>query len=489
MILIGALLWAIGSEGQVCEDSPLRAAIRRSNAAPIQTSQSIGAIQLGTIQKNSLKIETISVSKLFGIFDHEINLNLSEGITIIFGPNGFGKTVLLTLIDAFFNEDYQTLRIYPFTSLTLVFNTRERLSIFQEKKTRADSDEVDQSDRVRLTFQYWDKWGAPDAFEVPSTTSRKASNIEKPTVDELLGKQIGRRLSSSNDPIAEGDLSKAVEPDWLKAIRAAIPVHFIETERLQARMVRRRPNGLRPSLSTVRAVERYSQQLAAAIQKTLTEYASLSDQLDRAFPKKLVSTQQPSYRTRAQIEAALAKLDARRSELMRAGLLDQTIPSELEIGPGLDDARLSVLGLYLDDIEEKFRVFDRIASKIDFLKKVVSERFLYKQLTINKEKGMVFETISGTKLPLTSLSSGEQHELILLYRLLFEVSPNSLVLIDEPEMSLHIAWQELFLRDLSTITRLSDFDVIVATHSPEIISDRWDLTLELKRPAAGEANT
>jgi predicted ATP-binding protein involved in virulence len=61
------------------------------------------------------------------------------------------------------------------------------------------------------------------------------------------------------------------------------------------------------------------------------------------------------------------------------------------------------------------------------------------------------------------------------------------VLIDEPEMSLHVAWQQLFVRHLAAIVRLSKFDSIIATHSPQIISDRWDLTVELGRPN-GEAN-
>jgi predicted ATP-binding protein involved in virulence len=85
-------------------------------------------------------------------------------------------------------------------------------------------------------------------------------------------------------------------------------------------------------------------------------------------------------------------------------------------------------------------------------------------------------------LPVTSLSSGEQHELVLLYELLFKVNPDSLILIDEPELSLHIAWQQQFLQDLQKITQLASFDVLIATHSPQIIHDRWDLTVELKGP-------
>ncbi|MCK5719976.1 MAG: AAA family ATPase, partial [Thiomargarita sp.] len=53
-------------------------------------------------------------------------------------------------------------------------------------------------------------------------------------------------------------------------------------------------------------------------------------------------------------------------------------------------------------------------------------------------------------------------------------------LIDEPEISLHVAWQVEFLGDMKDIINLREFDVIISTHSPQIIDDRWDLTVELK---------
>jgi hypothetical protein len=47
-----------------------------------------------------------------------------------------------------------------------------------------------------------------------------------------------------------------------------------------------------------------------------------------------------------------------------------------------------------------------------------------------------------------------------------EQRPPSLVLIDEPEISLHVKWQEMLL---PAITKLNPtVQIIVATHSPEI---------------------
>ena len=106
-------------------------------------------------------------------------------------------------------------------------------------------------------------------------------------------------------------------------------------------------------------------------------------------------------------------------------------------------------------------------------------------MSINKEKGFVFTSTVVADEPIlapASLSSGEQHELVLLYELLFKVKKDSLILIDEPEISLHIAWQRQFLKDLSGMVELSRFDVLTATHSPAVIGNRWDLTVELKGP-------
>ena len=148
----------------------------------------------------------------------------------------------------------------------------------------------------------------------------------------------------------------------------------------------------------------------------------------------------------------------------------------------IDKSNTNVLSVYIKDVKQKLSVFDELTEKIDLLIKIINNRFLHKKLSINKTDGFIFKTTEGKIIPPTSLSSGEQHELVLLYEMLFKVKPNSLILIDEPEISLHVAWQQEFLKDLQEITRLVGFDVLIATHSPQIINDRWDLTVELKGP-------
>lgn len=68
--------------------------------------------------------------------------------------------------------------------------------------------------------------------------------------------------------------------------------------------------------------------------------------------------------------------------------------------------------------------------------------------------------------------------------MLFAAAPGSLVLIDEPEISLHAAWKHSFVDDVSRIARLNDLQVVLATHSTAIINGKWDLVRELTLPFA-----
>ena len=68
----------------------------------------------------------------------------------------------------------------------------------------------------------------------------------------------------------------------------------------------------------------------------------------------------------------------------------------------------------------------------------------------------------------------------LFFDLIFKIEKNSHLLIDEPEISLHIAWQKLFMKDLEEIANLKNLKITVATHSPQIINNMWDMQIDLK---------
>jgi predicted ATP-binding protein involved in virulence len=142
-----------------------------------------------------------------------------------------------------------------------------------------------------------------------------------------------------------------------------------------------------------------------------------------------------------------------------------------------------VLWHYLSDVQTKLAVFDPLLAKVEVFNGIVNTHFLFKSFKVDKTTGFAFQSETGDTVPMRTLSSGEQHELVLAYDLLFKVTPNSLILIDEPELSLHVTWQHLFLDDLDSISKLTNLDFLVATHSPAIIHKRRALMVTLgKRP-------
>jgi predicted ATP-binding protein involved in virulence len=145
----------------------------------------------------------------------------------------------------------------------------------------------------------------------------------------------------------------------------------------------------------------------------------------------------------------------------------------------LDHAQETVMSLYVRDTEAKLGVFSDLSLRVQLLLDNVNEKFINKRLRVDQREGLIAETIDKKPLKLNELSSGEQHEVVLLYHLLFSVRPNTLVLIDEPELSLHLVWQKRFLNDLLEIAKTANFDALVATHSPFIASDRNDLMIDL----------
>ncbi len=75
------------------------------------------------------------------------------------------------------------------------------------------------------------------------------------------------------------------------------------------------------------------------------------------------------------------------------------------------------------------------------------------------------------------LSSGERHLLTFLATILLLGEMKDIILLDEPEISLDIEWQEKLL---STISKLApDSQIIVASHSPSIMGDYFDESVEI----------
>jgi predicted ATP-binding protein involved in virulence len=437
-----------------------------------------------------MRVRSISVRKLFGRFDHTIPLNQGERITIIHGPNGYGKTALLRLVHAVFHLEVDEMRAIPFESLRVDLDDGAHLQI--DWKTLSSNSRA-AIYRIRVGEDLLSEfvWGTKEQnfVDVASYADRyvraRQESSRPPSTRDLLAFLKDRRKS------VEDFVFQKV---WLHHV----PVHVISVHRLltptrkghaqQVLGVRAGQPGEGREETFERTVLVYSDELRDAVGSIKAEYAGKSQQLDSAFPMRAMEAMNAPPVPEHELKRKFEDLDQQRRWLDSLGILPSADTQVSMPGSVGDDAARKVLWLYACDVEDKLAVFNELADRVSLLQEIINQRFQFKRLKLDGERGFVFESDTGQELPPTALSSGEQHQLIMAYECLFRIDEDALLLIDEPELSLHVSWQVEFLHDLQRIIEIAKFDVLIATHSPQIIHDRWDLTVELQPPSEPPAS-
>lgn len=118
-------------------------------------------------------------------------------------------------------------------------------------------------------------------------------------------------------------------------------------------------------------------------------------------------------------------------------------------------------------------IFANKFSKVNIFKKEINALFKDEGKTFDIEKsGELTVKYHGEILPISTLSSGEKQLLIILVKVLNSALKNpSIIIMDEPEISLHVSWQQQLI---STIRKISpQSQIIIVSHSPAVVMKNW----------------
>lgn len=115
------------------------------------------------------------------------------------------------------------------------------------------------------------------------------------------------------------------------------------------------------------------------------------------------------------------------------------------------------------------------------LTNVINDLFHECNKTVHFDKGsLTIESNSnGESIAFNKLSSGERQLLYILLKSANTSEDDTVLLMDEPEISLHLSWQEKLITSIKKIN--TKCQLIIVTHSPAIIMKGWlDSYIDIK---------
>jgi ABC-type lipoprotein export system ATPase subunit len=414
--------------------------------------------------------------ELVGLFGwRDISFELARGEpTLLTGANGTGKSTVLRTIHAVGSGNWLELHQMPFASLRLDFHDMPRLTIHRDdryltvvrgkRRWRLDSQELALDDPRGLRYRI--------SHEMYEGTYITAADIDQQLFLERQS-DVRRYLSM---------LIEREGADWVLGIPAELPVQFITDQRLVVQDApSARPQRV-PDRAAIRyVVDEYARDLARRVSDGLSQYGAHSQNLDRGFPERVVEAMASSAPADGlDLPALLEQVARERKALQEVALLEQA-----EVPTHFDERRLEdpgvrpVIQVFAETTLAKFATLTSLRRRLEVFVDFLNQHYVGKRIRIDREKGFVLELEDGSLLQPSDLSSGEQQMLVLAYQVLFRTEPGTLILVDEPELSLHVLWQSTLIDDLTTMGRAQNLSFILATHSPSLISSREDLRRSL----------
>ncbi len=430
-----------------------------------------------------MELRKLIINGLFGHFNHVVKFK-DGNITIITAPNGYGKTVCLKVIDSIFNRKLSFLCDLQFTLIEL--HTSEGLLTISKNMEETPStillghSDVDEKHEYQRDYDFTrNKNISINGIEhhIPFMHRISPREWEDHRTEEIY--TLDEALEKFAEYLPDEFTAKSY-PQWYLDFSDSLNAHFIQDQRLIQRKIYTERHRRKSFIDTI---EKYADELSELIGQSGIRSSHASQQLDTTFPERLLRKDSDFVPMEVEeLKEELKKLQEKRSDLSNFNLLSssQHLPA-LHVLDDITNEDTKVLTLYVQDTNEKLSSYDEIYRKIELFSRILnSKRLSFKKIIIDAKNGFSFETEKNRALKLTQLSSGEQHQVVLLYELIFKTEKNVLVLIDEPEISLHVAWQKEFLKDLQEIINIQNMPVVIATHSPQIIDGNWDLTVDLE---------
>ncbi|MDU7339383.1 MAG: AAA family ATPase [Clostridium sp.] len=480
-----------------------------------------------------LYISRIEISNLFDMFTYDIKLN--DDLTIITSPNGYGKSTILRMINNLTSGNYYSFLHESFSKV--VFYLSENIDENEKKKKKAaiakdlfgdffnDGDdffnifdieddtnslrykiEIIKNNRV-ITISDVNVDDSPTAIvELPPENELSAlmSSIEaKTTISRIdynswMNDYTGEIFNSREliykhiDILNDEDRNRIFKnTTWLDNVVKRLNSYFISTDRIRSNFTRSRHFRSRSrNEKSSSMIDNLAALISEKIQDGIRNQFEIGRKKETTFPERLIQSLNKNNNDKnivneRELLSLISDIQKYEDDFSKLGLISESTSRTTSQLSSFFDYENSgtgnvVLKIYLDDIKSKFKALDNLADQLRLFTETLNDLISFKEIKIDSRKGFVVQPKNGRKMiNISELSSGEQHMIVMIGKLIFESKKGDLILIDEPEISLHPSWQEGYIASLEQIRKKREFKILMATHSTMIIGNRWNEVVEL----------
>lgn len=448
------------------------------------------------MEDKKMKLIGLNVTRLYGCFDYSVTFNAD--VTFIYGMNGCGKTTILNITEAIITGQLFKLFDYEFSKIQLLYAKNRDI-----KKTK----------KIEIKFF---KQSIIVNFNSCEKEIKKLINSDDSRSLERSARDVFR-LYFEEYPILL-KIKETFNYVYLPLNRSMIPYendeNYYYLKRYRIRMDPEFIFDMNANDIAMLQIESLIDYHHSKINSTINK---ISDEFRNNILKSLLEFNQ-TY----DLHTIIREMDLQNntiSNLQKIRTDYIKMLKELELLSLTEEEKFNqffdmFIGEFIKYQQEsgsispielmlKFQEISKIKKSLNIAEKMEQRKALVRRpietflTTMNDfignsedskkinidSMGRIFFTTKYNRNPIRiqHLSSGEKQLITFFANLIFNVKSNSsgIFVVDEPELSLHLSWQKIFIEKTLGINK--NIQLIFATHAPEIIGNRRNKMYKLEK--------
>ena len=426
---------------------------------------------------NGYILDSVIVKDFFNN-KNTVELNFKDNTNFVIGENGLGKTTLINLVAGVLEVDTETVMNTDFTEI--------EIKLCSKKTKTKPIIKVIITNELELRYQIKEKSSDKDfLFNESLNASFRDRSYRNST----------RRVHGREDFIVselKTIINSFLEVSWLTIHRTSRKDRFEDNsfESTVDMKIKQISNQLIRYFSSL---DNQASKQLESFQKNVFNLLIDSDTKTSAILNLNLETEKKSLKSIYK-ELNIIDENDRQNEIINKKV-DKHFESVKKVKerilknskPTEDLKEKEIISLYRtiiahDAIEnwEKYEKFkETLYKQKNIFLDLLSDLFKNKNVKINEKNELKIYKKNNDFISLLKLSSGEKQMLIILAEALLQENKSSIYIADEPELSLHISWQESLVRNILHLNK--NVQLIFATHSPDIVSNYTENLIHLEK--------